>query len=97
MTNQEFEEYADNRRSFGLDNRPNTWISVETPCADNDRVCNLRWVEAVGDCCQIKKAPLWGFFYYKHIRKKYNKIIDFNQNVIYTTINNYVDHKFTQL
>jgi hypothetical protein len=51
MTNQEFEEYADNPRSLGLDNRPNTQVSVETPCADNDRACNLRWFEAVGDCC----------------------------------------------
>ena len=51
MTNQEFEEYADNRRSLGLDNRPDTRVIVETPCANDDRACNLRWFEAVGDCC----------------------------------------------
>jgi hypothetical protein len=51
MTNTEFEEYADNRRNLGLDNRPNTRVNAETPCADNDSACNLRWFEAVGDCC----------------------------------------------
>jgi hypothetical protein len=51
MTNQEFEEYADNRRNLSLDNRPDIRVGAETPCADDDRVCNLRWFEAVGDCC----------------------------------------------
>ena len=47
MTDTEFEEYADNPRSLG----PDTQVVVETPCADNDSACNLRWFEAVGDCC----------------------------------------------
>jgi hypothetical protein len=51
MTNTEFEEYADNCRSLGLDHRSNTRVAQETPCADNDSACNLRWFEAVGDCC----------------------------------------------
>jgi hypothetical protein len=51
MTNKEFEEYADNRRSIGLDNRTDPRVVSETPCADNDRACNLRWFEAAGDCC----------------------------------------------
>jgi hypothetical protein len=51
MTNQEFEEYADYCRSLGLDNCPRLQVARETPCADNDRACNLRWFEAVGDCC----------------------------------------------
>ncbi len=62
MTNQEFEEYADYCRSLGLDNCPRLQVAVETPCADNDNACNLRWFEAVGDCCQIKKPLDWGFF-----------------------------------
>ena len=51
MTNKEFEEYADNRRNLSFDNRSDTRVSAEIPCADDDRVCNLRWFEAVGDCC----------------------------------------------
>jgi hypothetical protein len=51
MTNQEFEEYADYCRSLGLDNCPRLRVASETPCEDNDRACNLRWFEAVGDCC----------------------------------------------
>ena len=51
MTNTEFEEYADYCRSLGIDNCPNTRVNAETPCADNDSACNLRWFEAVGDCC----------------------------------------------
>jgi hypothetical protein len=50
MDNKEFEEYADYCRNLGLDNCPPRVVS-ETPCADNDSACNLRWVEAVGDCC----------------------------------------------
>jgi hypothetical protein len=51
MTDTEFEEYADYCRSLGLDNRSDIRVGAETPCADDDRVCNLRWFEAVGDCC----------------------------------------------
>jgi hypothetical protein len=51
MTNKEFEEYVDNRRNLGLDNLSDIWVSAETPCADDDRACNLRWFDAVGDCC----------------------------------------------
>ena len=51
MTNKEFEEYADYCRNLGLDNCPSLQVARETPCADNDYACNLRWVEAVGDCC----------------------------------------------
>ena len=51
MTNTEFEEYADNPRNLSLDNRSDIRVDVETPCADNDSACNLRWFEAVGDCC----------------------------------------------
>jgi len=50
MTNKEFEEYADYCRNLGLDNCP-LQVAAETPCADNDNACNLRWFEAVGDCC----------------------------------------------
>jgi len=51
MTDMEFEEYADNRRSLGLDNCPRLQVAAETPCADNDRACNLRWFAAQTDCC----------------------------------------------
>jgi hypothetical protein len=51
MTNKEYEDHADNPRSLGLDNRSDIRVSVETPCADDDNACNLRWFEAVGDCC----------------------------------------------
>ena len=69
MTNQEFEEYADYCRSLGLDNCPRLQVASETPCADNDNACNLRWFEAVGDCCQIKKPLDWGFYFGKSISR----------------------------
>ena len=51
MTDKEFEDYANYCRNLGLDNCPNPRVVSETPCADNDRACNLRWFEAAGDCC----------------------------------------------
>ena len=51
MTNTEFEDYADYCRTLGLDDCPGVRITAETPCADNDRACNLRWFAAQADCC----------------------------------------------
>ena len=51
MTNMEFEDYADYCRTLGLDDCPGVRITAETPCADNDRACNLRWFAAQADCC----------------------------------------------
>jgi hypothetical protein len=51
MTNKEFEEYADYCRNLGFTDCSRLQVVSETPCADNDRACNLRWFEAVGDCC----------------------------------------------
>ena len=79
MTNQEFEEYADYCRSLGLDNCPRLQVAAETPCADNDNACNLRWFEAVGDCCQIKKPQLGAFI----LVKLYQESLAYKSKMLY--------------